>query len=128
MKDERDEGEPPTAVLTRLDELVHLLGHLGRRLVADRSASALQNVVGAQAIHFRPHLFGAPSQTGSQALAVEHDVGVSVEEHEDVPRQQSADVTFDEFDNRGPEDPLQVIHQRPSLIGRKGHANLDVRV
>ncbi len=71
MEDERDEREPATAVLTRVDELGDLRAKLGRGAVLDQVASALQDVTPAQCVDLRLDFLDPSSKTRGKACAVQ---------------------------------------------------------
>ena len=128
MKHERDERQSAATVLARVHELVYALPHLRSGAVADRTAAALQNVASAEPIHLGSDLIGTPAETRCKALAVQNGIGIAMEKDEDVPRQQCANVVLDELDDRGSEDPFQVVHSRPLLIAQGAYTKPDVRL
>jgi hypothetical protein len=100
MEDERDEGQAPTAILARLDELPHLNAQLRSRFVADEPAGALKYAAVAELLDLGIDFFGPATQPGSESRGVKHGIRIAVKEHEDIPRQKRPDVALRELCDR----------------------------
>ncbi len=96
MQDERDQREATASVLACLDELGHLFPELGVGAVADQATGALEDPAFVKRVDLRLDLLDPAPETGSESLDIEHGIGIAVEEHQDVPREQRAHVALDE--------------------------------
>ena len=112
MKHEGDEGEPTTLVLTRIHERRDHPLHLGRGLVPNQAAGAVEDMLFAEWIDLGLDLLDTSAEPRGEALHVDNGTAVSLEEDEDVPRKQGAHVTLDELCDVGAKDPVQVVHSQ----------------
>lgn len=110
MQYESDECQAAAAVLTRLDEVGDLRAEFVRRPVPDETTGALENPPLAQRFDLGVYLLNSTAEPRRETFGVEDSIGVPVEEHQDVPRQERTHMTFDKLYHGGPQDPLEVIH------------------
>ena len=76
----------------------------------DEAIAAVEDVAEAQDVDLGLDLLGPPSQSICKRVGVQRGVGISVEEDEDVPRQQRFDVALNELYDRGSKNPFEVVH------------------
>ena len=62
-------------------------------------------------------LLGSSTETGRKAIGVEDCIGIAMEEHEDIPGQKRPDISVDEIDDAGSEDPLQLVQSWTASVG-----------
>jgi hypothetical protein len=98
------------AILTRIDECADGLASLRGRIVAHQAAVAMKDVALAERPDLRSELVGPAAESERERFGLERIVGVLVEVHEDVPRQQGTYVAFHELHDGGSQDPLEIVH------------------